>query len=117
MLSSGYPETLQNKDFEETLNVEEPAVVRGKGRPKGSRNKKQKTFDNSTRREPSSFELAQASLKTIATTSSSSQAPKIRSSLTISEREEGVQGRGIIQRQKSSSVPGVPEHMMTSFRI
>ena len=53
---------LQDEELDEVLNVEEPSIVRGKGRPKGSANKRQKTFDNSTRCEPSMFEIAQVSL-------------------------------------------------------
>lgn len=49
----------QNFDFRESdrndlMNVEEPAIVRGKGRPSGKRNKKKKkSFDYSTNHEPS----------------------------------------------------------------
>ncbi|KAI0991524.1 hypothetical protein K3495_g16663, partial [Podosphaera aphanis] len=43
------PSQLQDEELDEVLNVEEPSIVRGKGRPKGSVNKRQKTFDNSTR--------------------------------------------------------------------
>ncbi|KAI1002196.1 hypothetical protein K3495_g6006 [Podosphaera aphanis] len=56
------PSRLQDEELDEGLNVEEPLIVRGKGRPKASVNKRQKTFDNSTRREPSLFEMDQVSL-------------------------------------------------------
>ncbi|KAI0996093.1 hypothetical protein K3495_g12088 [Podosphaera aphanis] len=53
---------LQDEELDEGLSVEEPSIVRGKGRPKRSVNKRQKTFDNSTRREPSLFVIDQGSL-------------------------------------------------------
>ncbi|KAI1002869.1 hypothetical protein K3495_g5334 [Podosphaera aphanis] len=62
---------LQDEELDEGLSVEEPSIVRGKGRPKRSVNKRQKTFDNSTRREPSLFVIDQVSLtETIRVTSS-----------------------------------------------
>lgn len=44
---------------EETLNVDESAIIRGRGRSRGSRGKKQQqAFDNIIRRELSQWELA-----------------------------------------------------------
>ncbi|KAI1004203.1 hypothetical protein K3495_g4008 [Podosphaera aphanis] len=34
------PSQLQDEELDEVLNVEEPSIVRGKGRPKGSVNKR-----------------------------------------------------------------------------
>ncbi|KAI1000724.1 hypothetical protein K3495_g7472 [Podosphaera aphanis] len=56
------PSQLQDEEPDEVLNVEEPSIVRGKDRSKGSVNKRQKNFDNSIRREPSFFEIDQGSL-------------------------------------------------------
>lgn len=51
---------LIESDQDEMLNVEESAIMRGKGLSNSSckKKKKQETFDNSTHRVPSAFELA-----------------------------------------------------------
>ena len=56
----------ETEDNEHALNallsVDESAVHREKDRPMSSRNKRQKTFDNSTRRELSDFEHVKAEI-------------------------------------------------------
>lgn len=44
------------------LHVQEPEVVRTRGRPAGAKNRRQRAFDDSTYREPSQFERAEAAI-------------------------------------------------------
>ena len=62
-------EDLKNPENVELLHINEPRVMKEKGRPKGSKNKKglmtraQKKAANSTRRDPSAFEHVEASIQ------------------------------------------------------
>ena len=107
--------------------MDEPAVHKGKDRPMGSRNKRQRAFDNSTRREPSGFEHAEAAIirargegggggrgrggrdrdqtsTTPSTEPSSSTAPP---TLPSGHNRGGQRGR--------SDVPGVPSSFTSTF--
>ncbi|KAI1007519.1 hypothetical protein K3495_g711 [Podosphaera aphanis] len=90
------PSQLQDEELDEVLNVEEPSIVGGNGRLKGSVNKRQKTFDNRTRREPSLFEIDQVSLtETIRVTSSQiSRRSLSQPSRSTSRRSHGRQNVG-----------------------
>ena len=62
-------EDLENPENTELLSINEPRVMKEKGRPKGSTNKKglmtraEKKAANSTRRDPSQFEHVEASIQ------------------------------------------------------
>ena len=49
-------------NIEPLLAVDEPEVHRGKGRPVGSKNKRQRTVENSSQRNPSDFEHIESSI-------------------------------------------------------
>ena len=49
-------------DVEPLLAVDEPAIHREKDRPRVSTNRRQRTFDNSSQREPSDFERVNAAI-------------------------------------------------------
>ncbi len=111
------PEPVRNP----LLNIIDPAVVKSKGRPKGTLNRRQKAFENSTRRQSSSFEhaLTKAKAKTTTTTidltSSQIQVPATQSATqpptqrkrkaTSKGDREGVRGGAAIDRQTSAKAP------------
>ena len=109
------------------LRIDEPAAIRGKGRPKGSLNKKkQQAFDNSTRRLPSQFELAEAHAQEHVWSQGGTQASvQVPNSQPATQRGRGQQGgraqrggrgdRG--QRGDGGSVPGVPSHMTSTIQF
>ncbi|KAI1001669.1 hypothetical protein K3495_g6533 [Podosphaera aphanis] len=107
-----------DEELDEVLNVEEPSIVRRKSRLKGSVNKRQKTFDNITRREPSLFEIDQVSLtETIRVTSSQILHGSLSEPChSTSRRSRGRQNAGP-RGPPSSSISGVPDIMFSSFRI
>ncbi|KAI1002835.1 hypothetical protein K3495_g5371 [Podosphaera aphanis] len=109
---------LQDEKLDEVLNVEELSIVRRKSRLKGSVNKRQKIFDNSTRREPSFFEIDQISLtETIRVTSSQIlQVSLSQPSRSTSRQSCGRQNAGP-RGPPCSSISGVSDNMLSSFRI
>ena len=108
----------------EHLRIDEPAVIQGKGRPKGSLNKKkQQAFDNSTRRLPSQFELAEAHAQEHVWSQGGTQASvQVPNSQPATQRGRGQRGGraqqgGRGQRGGRGSVPGVPSHMTSTIQF
>ncbi len=100
---------------EDILRVQESAIVRAKGRPRGSSNRvrsgasqrRQQAFEESTQREPSGFELVEELPSRGATQATQpQQAPRGR---------EG-RGRGRSEA-RGGQIAGVPDSMMTSFQM
>ena len=109
------------------LAVDEPVVYKGKGRLMGSRNKRQRVFDNSTRRESSGFEHAEAAIirargggrrrgrgrgdrhRDQASTTSSTESSSSTAPLTLPS-EHNRDG----QRDRND-VPGVPSSFTSTF--
>ncbi|KAI1004461.1 hypothetical protein K3495_g3751 [Podosphaera aphanis] len=109
----------RDKELNETSKVEETAVVRRRGRPKGSLNKKQKICYNSTLCDSSLHGLAQASLTILRDTANALQLPLAPSSQLVSQPSHEIQQESRTGRRGLArpSIPGVPEHMVYTFKI
>ena len=110
----------------EWLQIEEPDVVKGKGRPKGSTNKRKRPA-YPTQRDSSQFELAEALAEQNVWSQNTNTNTTIRVSGTQASQEEisqpnasqairgGRRGRGGRGGRVGNGVPQVPEHMVSSL--
>lgn len=120
-LTTSLPETsATNAAPDDILRVSEPAIMRTKGRPRSSLVQRgarsQQTFDRSTPREPSGFELVReleprAEPTTVSLPIRNPQrpmrAPQRRRDGTVDDNRGGRGG---------SQVVGIPKIMLTTFR-
>ena len=108
----------------ETLNVEESNVVKERDRSSGS--KKQQAFDNSTRREASLFEIAEASAQEHVWSLNATPffIVQVSSSQPINQRAREGRGRdsrggrgGRGGEGTENIIAGVSDHMVSFFRF
>ena len=106
---SRFERDLPADDNDPLLAVQDPAVVRPRGRPRGSENRRQQVFEASTLREPSLFERIEAE---IADLQGGEVAPDVEAVVHRAdpapgrERGRGVRARGQGQRQRQESGQG-----------
>lgn len=114
---------------EDILRVQEPAIVRAKGRPRGSSNRvrswasqpRQRAFEESTQREPSGFELVEELPSRGATQATQpQQVPRGRGGRGRGRGRSEARG-GARSRARSGArggqIASVPDSMMTSFQM
>lgn len=115
-------ESEQEPDY---IRYDEPAVCRTKGRPSGAKNKfrkRQKIFENSTRRELSGFERmselssAQTQMILDSQLSEATMTPDATMMSEASTRSDRLLARPP-RRRPNKAPSGVPESMLSTFHV